>query len=477
MRARTTWLTDDEKRLIVEKALWILETVGFRAAGSKVLPLLAEAGATVDPGSGLVRFPPDLVQDALERCPRSFLMAALTPADDVLLEEGAPTRFAPSGCAAKTIDYVTGEHRPSTLEDVRLSTAINDSLPELGLMWTMVTATDVPVERRELVEYYTILRETDKHITFVDCPSQVESVKAIFEVLAGDLDRFRARPRVSTLVTAASPLQVDGRVLDVHVAMADCGAPVKVYSMTTAGATSPITIAGTVTQGVAEFLAIATILQVAVPGAKVIFCFGSGILDMRETTFAIGALENSVMSVAGTEVGHFLGVPTMNPAMSTDARYPGIQAGYEKALKALTVLGATPDLVSGWGLIDSANTLYLPQLIIDNEIASMARRLLDEVEVSEATIMPEAFARVGPGGDFLREKETARRTRAHEHFLPQIASRLSYERWEEQHRTEDDTARAVIERIRAARAERRPGLSDAQLDELAAICGIEGAPV
>ena len=106
-------------------------------------------------------------------------------------------------------------------------------------------------------------------------------MKRIFEVLCGDLERFRERPRVSTLVTAASPLQVDGQVLDVHVAMAECGAPVKVYSMTSAGATSPVTIAGTVTQGVAEFLAITTMLQVAVPGTKVIFCFGSGILDMR----------------------------------------------------------------------------------------------------------------------------------------------------------------------------------------------------
>ena len=128
------------------------------------------------------------------------------------------------------------------------------------------------------------------------------------------------------------------------------------------------------TQGVAEFLAITTMLQVAVPDTKVIFCFGSGILDMRQTTFSIGCLENSMMSVAATEVGHYLGVPTMNPAQSTDARYPGIQAGYEKALKALTVCSANPDLVSGWGLIDSSNMLYLPQLVIDNEIARMVRR-------------------------------------------------------------------------------------------------------
>jgi len=473
MRAHTTWLTEDEKRLIVGEALEILATVGFRAAHSRVLPLLADAGAAVDLDSGLVHLPPELVRGALSRCPRSFLMAGASPEHDVVLGEGRPYRFTPSGCAAKTVDYVTGERRASTLEDVRLATALNDSLPELGLMWTMVSATDVPIERRELIEYYTILRETDKHVTFVDCPSEVAAVKRIFEVLAGDLERFRERPRVSTLVTAASPLQVDGRVLDVHVAMAECGAPVKVYSMTSAGATSPVTIAGTVTQGVAEFLAIATMLQVAVPGTRVVFCCGSGILDMRQTTFSIGCLENSMISVAATEVGHHLGVPTMNPAMSTDARYPGIQAGYEKALKALTVCSANPDLVSGWGLIDSSSALYLPQIVIDNEIALMVRRMLGEIEVSEASIMHDAFARVGIGGDFLREKETARRARAGEHFLPQIANRLSYEKWQETGETEDDAARAVIDRVMAARADRRPSLSDDQLAELAAICGVE----
>ena len=198
MRAHTTWLTEDEKRLIVEEALEILENVGFRAARSRVLPLLADAGATVDLDSGLVRFPPDLVRAALARCPRGFLMAGASPEHDVAPGGGTPPGASrPAAVRAKTLDYVTGKRRASTLEDVRLSTAINDSLPELGLMWQMVSATDVPVERRELVEYYTILRETDKHVTFVDCPSQVDAVKRIFEVLAGDLERFRERPRVS----------------------------------------------------------------------------------------------------------------------------------------------------------------------------------------------------------------------------------------------------------------------------------------
>ena len=49
------------------------------------------------------------------RCPRSFVMAGATPADDVLLGEDEPFHFAPSGCVAKTLDFRTGIRRPSTL--------------------------------------------------------------------------------------------------------------------------------------------------------------------------------------------------------------------------------------------------------------------------------------------------------------------------------------------------------------------------
>ena len=104
--------------------------------------------------------------------------------------------------------------------------------------------------------------------------------------------------------------------------------------MTIAGATSPVTLAGTVAQGVAEFLGIATALQVAAPGARLVFCFGSGVLDMLRTTFALGSLESGLMGAMATEVGHYLGVPTLNPGLSTDAKHAGIQAGYEKAMKA-----------------------------------------------------------------------------------------------------------------------------------------------
>ena len=45
------------------------------------------------------------------------------------------------------------------------------------------------------------------------------------------------------------------------------------------------------------------------------------------------------------------------------------------------------DIVTGWGLIDSHNTMSLPQSVIDNEMAGMLRRLNAPVEVSDDTKM------------------------------------------------------------------------------------------
>ncbi len=477
MKASTTWLSDGEISAIVDTALGVLAETGMRFTGSRVLPLLAERGAEVDHATGLARLPRELVEWAAAQCPRSILMAGLTEADDVLLDEGEPFHFVPSGCVAKTLDFRTGERRASTLQDLRECTALNDELPQLDIMWTQVSASDVPIERRELEEYFTLLTETRKHVTFVDCPGEADAVLRIGEVLSGDLERFRARPRISTVVTAASPLQVDGSALDTHLTLASHGVPVEIYSMAIAGATAPVTLAGTVTQGVAEFLGIATAVQVAAPGSRVVFCLGSGVLDMLRTTFSLGSLESGLMGAMATEVGHHLGVPTLNPGFSTDAKEAGVQAGYEKAMKAATVCSAAPDMVSGWGLIDSHNTMSLPQSVIDNEMAAMLRRLHRPVEVSEATMAAGAIAAAGPGGGFLGHKETARRIRAGEHFLPTVSDRLSYEKWAEVGATAVDVARSEVERLLEVHAGRAPYIDGAQLHELAAICGVDDEAV
>jgi len=477
MRAQTTWLSTAEKELVYEEALALLEHVGLRMAGSRRLLELRQAGAEVDDETGVVRFSPELVDTLRRQCPRKVVLGGATPEDDLVLDDGAPPRFCSSGCAALTLDYRTGERRPSTLDDLRDATIVLDETPELDVQWTTVTATDVPLERRELTEYYTILTETTKHVTFVDCPSAVEPVMRIVEILCGTLEEFRRRPRISTLFTVASPLSLDGRLLDFHARMAEHGTPVEIFSVPIAGATAPVTLAGVVTQGLAELLGATAAMQVLTPGARLILGPAGTVLDMRTTSICYGAVEGGLMNAAFTEVLHGLGLPVITPGLGTEAKHLGVQGGFEKALKGIVTVAAGSDLLSGGvGLIDSANTLYLPQIVVDGEIAAMIRRLLGEVEFSPETVARETIERVGIGGDFLSEKETRRRIRAGEHFVPRIASRQPYDAWLAQERTEVDIASERVDQILRDRAQRPPYLDRDSLAALQEACGTEAAP-
>jgi trimethylamine--corrinoid protein Co-methyltransferase len=446
----------------------------MRMSGSRALDSLADQGALVDLESGIVRFPPALVRQAIEMTPREVLMAGATPAHDVLLGDGRGPHFCSSGCAAFVLDHQTGERRLSTLDDLRKATGLLDASPEVDLIWTTVTPSDVPLEVRELTGFYTMFTHSDKHVTFVDCPSQVEPLLRIRDIVSGSPDAFMERPRFSTLLTAASPLQVDGGALDFHAALAVHGVPIEVYTIPMSGATAPVTLASGITLAVAEFLGVATAMQSLAPGARLLFGASSNVMDMRSARVSYGAPESTLMTAASIEVGHALGVPVTVPGLGTDAKRPSIQAGYDKALKALTTCSAGADILSGGvGMLDSVDLLYLPQIPIDCEIAGVIRKLLAEVPISQEEILAEMIERVGPGGHFLAEKDTTRRLRAGLQYTPTVSTRLSYDAWLAQGKDELDVAREWVEAVLQAREAWRPALDDDQLRALADVCGVD----
>jgi trimethylamine--corrinoid protein Co-methyltransferase len=474
VKCRQSWLSESERDLIIDSALAVLERVGMCFKGAEILPALEERGALVDHDTGVVRMPEALVRWALAALPDTWGMAGATEAQDVLFDRRNGPHFNPSACIAKTLDFRTGRLRPSTLEDIREGSTVMDATPELDLMWTFATANDVPVEQRELREYHAYLTSTSKPLVMVDCPHEVAPVRRIMEVLSGSLEEHRKHPRLGLVCAVRAPLEVNSRLLDVTCEFARLGAPVFAYCMTMVGATSPITIAGTLAQMWAELLGMVTVVQVAAAGAPVLVCCGPGILDMRTSSMSLGSPENTLMGVASVEIGHHLGLPVHNPGLSSDAKHPGLQAGYEKGMKALPAALAGADLISGgFGALDSSSVWHLPMVPIDAEIARLVKRLVGGAEITPETVMLDVIERVGVGGNFLKEKVTRERVRAGEHFSPVIGSRLPFEQWVVEGRQELDEARAIVEETLTARAAAGGGslLSDDQLAALAEVCG------
>jgi trimethylamine--corrinoid protein Co-methyltransferase len=470
---RLTCLRPGERDLVIDSALGILERVGMRLRAPRAMAALESRGALVDRESGLVRMPPDVVRGALATLPDELFIAGAVPERDVIFDRRSGPYFNPSACIARTLDYRTGELRPSSLQDLRDGTTVMDATPELDLLWTFATANDVPVEQRELTEYHTCLTHSSKPLVLVDPPREVDSVKRIMDVLGGGLDGFRRRPRLGLLCAVRAPLEVNPHLLEVTCDFATLGTPIWVYTMPMAGATAPITVAGILALMWAEILGVVTAVQSVAPGVGVLACCGPGILDMRTSSMSLGNPESTLLGVASVEIAHSVGLPVHNSALSTDAKHPGLQAGYEKGLKVLPAAMAGVDEISGgFGALDSSSVWHLPMVPIDAEIARIVRRLVSGAELSAETVMADVIERVGIGGNYLKERSTRERVRAGEHFEPAIGSRLPFEQWIVDGRQETDVARQMVEDTLAAAAAAGDAsrLEEDQLDALAEVC-------
>jgi trimethylamine--corrinoid protein Co-methyltransferase len=114
------------------------------------------------------------------------------------------------------------------------------------------------------------------------------------------------------------------------------------------------------------------------------------------------------------------------------------------------------------GVIDAGLTSSLEKLVIDDEIAGYVRRAISGIEVREDTLAAALIHRVGPGGNYLRERHTMQHLRA-EQYLPTLADRRSYSAWHED--GEKDIRQRANQRARKLLQEHQPEPLDPALEK------------
>ncbi len=157
----------------------------------------------------------------------------------------------------------------------------------------------------------------------------------------------------------------------------------------------------------------------------------------------------------------------MGTAGASEAKVLDLQAAIESTMQAVLsgLSGAT--LVHDVGFLDCANIGSLEALVMNDEIIAMTRRIMRGIEISDDTLMLDLIDQIGPGGEFMSTKETARRCRT-EIWNPTLMDRKAWVNWEAAgSQTMNDRIQARLREILATH--QPPPLPDGAAEQIEAI--------
>jgi len=448
------YLTDEEIEEVHHRALDVLQQVGCFFEHEEARRILKEAGCTVDEMSGIVKFPPALVERELRQCPSGMLLAARDPRYDIHAE-GDRVYFGTGTLSIKVIDLETGHARMGTLQDCKDFARLVDALEYVHFFKAMIHPQDVNQKVAELYMVYAAYSNTTKHVSCMPYSSQGASdLVRMGQVISGGSEAYRNRPTMLVNVLAVSPLQWSHENLGAMINMARMGAPMIIGSEPQAGTTGPCTLAGNLLLNVAETLAGIVLAQVIQPGIPVMYGNVSSIADMRSGLFASGAVELAIMNVAMNQMARYYRLPTYSTGGMSDSKLSDAQSGVEKALQSLMVaLGGGNYIHDAAGLLECCLTSGYEQYVIDNEMLGMVARALEGMRITPETLAFDVIKAVGPRGNYLGQRHTLNHIRT-EHFLPRVFNRQTREDWERDGSL--DVRDAARQRAREILATHRP---------------------
>jgi trimethylamine--corrinoid protein Co-methyltransferase len=195
------------------------------------------------------------------------------------------------------------------------------------------------------------------------------------------------------------------------------------------GGTGPVTVAGSLVQANAEQLSGVLITQLVREGAPVIGAGGILFMDMSKGLISYAAPEFMLAMTAFSEMYHYYGLPIFSFSGCSDAKIFDQQAAAEGALWMLVTALGGGNLIHDVGYVESGMTASYDMIVAMNEVASMVKRFMGGVEISEETLALDVIDRVGPGGHYLEDDHTFKHFR--ENWVPELFDRAPRDEWEQ----------------------------------------------
>ena len=433
-------LDEEGLSLIEHNADVILQEVGLEFRGDPAaLRLLREAGASVD--GERVRFPMGMCRSIIRAsAPSSFVQHARNPERSVTIG-GMHTVFAPA-YGSPFVRDLDGGRRYGTIEDFRNFVKLAYMSPHLHHSGgTVCEPTDVPVNKRHLDMVYSHIRYSDKpFMGSVTAPERARDTVAMAEIAFG-ADFVRNNAVVTSLINANSPLVWDATMLGAARAYAEAGQATIITPFILAGAMSPVTVAGTAAQTLAEALGGMTFVQLVRPGAPVILGSFASSMSMQSGAPTFGTPEPALVLYVMAALARRLGVPFRSGGSLCGSKVSDAQAAYESAATLQpTVLAGTNFVLHAAGWLEGGLTMGYEKLVMDADQCGMMGVFVRGVDLSENGQAVDAILQNGPGQHFLGTAHTLANFET-AFYRSDIADNNSYEQWLEDGSL-DATARA-----------------------------------
>jgi len=271
-------------------------------------------------------------------------------------------------------------------------------------------------------------------------------------------------------LSPTSPLYWEEGVLEAIMDTVNTGVPLAILPEPNAGVSAPSTLAGLLLVNNVECLSGLAMIQLLRPGAKAMYANSWTTTDMRSGAALVGSTETSICRIAGTQLGKFYRVPTHTTAPNSDNHAHDEQNAWEKTFSTFTAAGAGTDLLVNCGMFATGMTCSHEQLIMDEEISAMTRRIIAGVRVDDNTLATGVIKEIGPHGEsYLTTEHTLQWLRGDEYLTPRVSVRGSRALWEAA--GAKDAYQLARERARATRPRPVAPLDDTRKAKLAEIIG------
>lgn len=424
----------DGLELLEHNADTILEEIGIDFRGDpEMLSILRDAGADVQ--GERVHFPRGMCRTIVKRrAPPEFTQHARNPARSVVVG-GGHTVFAPA-YGSPFIRNLDEGRRYARIEDFRNFVKLAYTSPWLHHSGgTICEPVDLPVNKRHFDMVYSHMKYSDKpFMGSVTAEERAQDTVEMARILFGDqfLDPATGQPKtcIVSLINASSPMTWDSTMLGALKTYARANQAVIVTPFVLAGAMSPVTVAGTVAQSLAEALAGMTAAQLVNPGAPVVLGSFASSISMQSGAPTFGTPEPALVLYVMASLARRMGVPFRSGGALCASKIPDGQAAHESANTLLpTCLAGVNFVLHAAGWLEGGLAMGYEKFVMDADQAGMMYTLLQGVDLSESSQALEAIREVGPGKHFLGCAHTQANFEKAFYRSP-LADNNSFEQWE-----------------------------------------------